>query len=410
MHSSFEHLPFERFHRETLPQLIERHGSLVRDDLRAAAPLALRVDSGTAFTYSQHDGAVSVVEGADGAATIVELDEATFSDFANELLTASGTVQTRRARVVAGSLADWQRWEPALRALYEGRPIYDAAAVANLVDRDGRPLDLTRAFTLDDDDELLREFLSTAGYLHIKAAFGIDEIERLAAEVEICRERTTPGDGDSWWSVDASGREVVTRINYLDRFSELLLETSYDPRLLRMARLVTPDMRVCDDRLDGPMVFIKNPRVVQGNGDLGWHVDDGIGGHPVMCPLIQTGIQLDPANASNGQLKLLAGSHRCASHWLTWGEEGDFPVVALDTEPGDLTVHFGDTMHTTPPPTGEDAGRRALYYKFAEPKTFDLVPKGCHYNDVLFAADDSGRVAARAKSWAEHETTGTRYR
>jgi ectoine hydroxylase-related dioxygenase (phytanoyl-CoA dioxygenase family) len=138
---------------------------------------------------------------------------------------------------------------------------------------------------------------------------------------------------------------------------------------------------------------------VKGNGDLRWHTDDGSGGHPVMCPLIQVGIQLDHANADNGQLLVLAGSHRHAKHDLVWGEEGDLPVVAIDTEPGDLTVHYGDTMHTTPAPRSPAAGRRALYYKFAEPKTFEWVPAGCHYNDVLFRADDTGRIPARATSW-----------
>jgi hypothetical protein len=147
------------------------------------------------------------------------------------------------------------------------------------------------------------------------------------------------------------------------------------------------------------MVFVKNANVVQGNGDLGWHVDDGIGGHPVMCPLIQAGIQLDHANVENGQLLVLAGSHRYAKHWINWGQECDLPAVAFDTRPGDLTIHYGDTMHTTPPPTAEDAGRRALYYKFAEPKTFDWVPAGCHYNDALFRADTQGRVGARATTW-----------
>ena len=71
----------------------------------------------------------------------------------------------------------------------------------------------------------------------------------------------------------------------------------------------------------------------------------------------------------------------------------------LDTEPGDLTLHYGDTMHTTPPPLSNDAGRRVLYYKFAEPKTFDWIPAGCHYNDVLFRPDPNGRVATRATSW-----------
>ena len=40
-----------------------------------------------------------------------------------------------------------------------------------------------------------------------------------------------------------------------------------------------------------------------------------------------------------------------------------------------------------------------LYYKFAEPKTFDWIPAGCHYNDVLFRPDPNGRIAARATSW-----------
>src|SRR5262249_58274060 len=120
-----------------------------------------------------------------------------------------------------------------------------------------------------------------------------------------------------WWSGKAAGDEVVTRINSLGRHSSVLQELSHDPRLARFARLAGADLRVCDDRLDGPMVFVKNANVVQGNGDLGWHVDDGIGGHPVMCPLIQVGIQLDHANAPHGQVLLLARSPRHATHLLT---------------------------------------------------------------------------------------------
>jgi hypothetical protein len=231
--------------------------------------------------------------------------------------------------------------------------------------------------------------------------FTRDEIAQLGAEVEHVRAETTPGDPFSWWSVNRGGDEVVTRINYLGRHSSALQEFSHDERLAHYARLANPDVRVCDDRLDGPMVFIKSSDVVKGNADLSWHVDDGIGGHPVMCPLIQAGIQLDHANPDNGQLLVLAGSHRYTKHWIEWGEEGDLPAVAFETEPGDLTVHYGDTMHTTPPPTGPDAGRRALYYKFAEAKTFEWIPAGCHYNDALFRADAEGRVGTRATTWQE---------
>jgi hypothetical protein len=392
----FEPYSFVQFHRVRLPGLNERHGHLVAADLRGVAPLAFRIGDGTAFTWTPSAEGVRVVEGDGDADTIVALSERTFSEFLHELLTASGAGLTGRAKLLRGTLAGWKRWEPAIQSLCSGQSIYGPDVRRTLVDREGKTLDLTRRFAVGDDVDDMRHFLATAGYLHLRSVFTPAEVERWGAEVEHVRSKTTPGDPYSWWSVNGAGREVVTRINYLGRHSKVLQTLSHDLRLARFARLAGPDLRVCDDRLDGPMVFIKNADVVRGNGDLGWHVDDGIGGHPVMCPLLQAGIQLDHANAGNGQLKVLAGSHRCRKHWIAWGEEGDLPDVALDTESGDLTLHFGDTMHTTPPPTAPDAGRRALYYKFAEPKTFDWVPAHCHYNDALFRPAADGRVATRA--------------
>ncbi len=394
---SFPRHRFDEFHRRELSDLVARHGALIAADLRDAPPLAFRIESGVAFTWRASDAGVDVVEGADAASTIVELSEDTFSEFVNELLTASGATRTGRARVTRGSLAGWQRWEPAIQSLCSGRAIYGPAAWDDLVDGDGAPLDLLRSFTVDDDERVMRAFLQTTGYLHVKSVFSPNEIGRFSDAVEHGRSLTTSGDPYSWWSIDADGQEVVTRINYLGRHSAMIDELNFDHRLARFAGLAGAGLRVCNDRLDGPMVFLKHSNVVKGNGDLGWHVDDGIGGHPVMCPLIQAGIQLDHASPENGQLLLLAGSHRYTKHWYEWGGEEGLPVVALETEPGDLTIHFGDAMHTTPPPTADGAGRRALYFKFAEQKTFDWIPSGCHYNDALFRADPSGAVASRAE-------------
>jgi hypothetical protein len=395
---SFETRSFTRFHREELPELIARRAALVARDLRGVPALAFRSEEGATFSWIATGDGVRIAEGDADAATLVELSEPVFSEFLHELLTASGAVMSGRARVVRGSLPGWQRWEPAIQALCHGRPIYGPEVRERLVDGAGRPLDLQRSFAADDPEDEMRAFFDATGYLHVRAVFTPEEVAHYGAEVERCRAHTTPGDGDSWWSVNASGREVITRINYLDRFSRPLLELARDARLARFAALAGPDLRVCDDRLDGPMVFIKNANLVKGNGDLLWHVDDGLGGHPVMCPLVQAGIQLDPANAANGQLKLLAGSHRYAKHWIAWGAEGDLPVVALETRPGDLTLHYGDTMHSTPAPTSTDAGRRALYYKFARSKTFAWIPPRCHYNDVLFRRQPDGYMAARASA------------
>ncbi len=394
---SFEPYGFVRFHREQLPALVERRGHLVAADLRGAPPLAFRCD-GTTFTWVASQRGVEVREGDADAATLVELSEATFSEFLHELLTARGAENTGRARLARGELAGWQRWEPAIQSLCSGREIYGPAVSETLVDRAGAPLDLTRGFSIDDDIDDMRRFFERAGYLHLKAVFARDEVERYGAEIEFARKRVTPDDPTSWWSVTADGSDVVTRINYLARHSSLLEDLAHDPRLRQCAHIAGPGLRVCVDRLDGPMVFIKNSNVVKGNGDLVWHIDPALGGGPVICPFIQVGIQLDHANPANGQLLVLAGSHRYTKHNLSWGDEAGLPVVAIETEPGDITIHDAYALHTTPPPTGDNAGRRVLYYKFAEQKTFDWIPAGCHYNDGLFDTGSHYQAVTNAYS------------
>jgi hypothetical protein len=390
---------FTAFHRGALQDAIARNGHLVAQDLRDAPTLAFRAEDGATFSWVGGPDGLRIVDGDAEAATLVEITEQGFSDYINELITATGATWTGRARVVRGTLKGWKRWEPAIRSLSDGRQIYGPWVGDQLVDRAGRPLELGRSFAADEPLEAMGEFFATMGYLHVRGVFSPEEIDRFGAEIERCCARSTPGDPHSWWSTNTAGEELVTRINHCERFSPVLLDLAHDPRLARFARLAGRNLRVCDDRLDGPMAFIKHANIVKGKGDLVWHVDDGIGGYPVMCPLIQAGVQLDPANAANGQVLLLAGSHRYNKHAIEWGEESGLPVVALETRPGDLTLHYGDTMHGTPPPTSDDAGRRVLYYKFAEPKTFAWIPPHCHYNDVLFQVDASGQVAARGETW-----------
>lgn len=390
---------FLRFHRVTLADLVLANGRLVAGHAAALSPIAFATPGGKSFCWQACPAGVRQVSGIDGAAVVVELDEATFSDHINQLISAVGAVQTRRARLLKGELADWREWEPVIRSLTDGKPIYSPAVRATLIDRSGAALALDHSFAPDDPVADMRHYLQTMGYLRIRGLFSPEEIALLRGEVARCMEQSVPGDPRSWWSLNSKGEELVTRINHCERFSTVIGDFAHDLRLAHYAGMAAPFMRVCDDRLDGPMVFIKHPDVVEGKGDLWWHIDDGVGGSPVMNPLIQTGIQLDVANAANGQVLFMAGSHRYHKRPYAWGEEHDLPVVALETEPGDLTVHFGDTMHSTPPPTSPEAGRRVLYYKFAQPKTFAWVPPGCHYNDALYAVDEHGRAATRAVAY-----------
>ena len=117
-----------------------------------------------------------------------------------------------------------------------------------------------------------------------------------------------------------------------------------------------------------------------------------MGGHPVKCPMLNVGIQLDPATEDTGQLEMIPGSHRGTSRLPNADEATRHHVVSVTTEPGDVTVHFGHTLHAAPPPKDRRAsGRRALYLSFVPPLTFEMVGPGQGYNDVLFTRSE-GRV------------------
>jgi ectoine hydroxylase-related dioxygenase (phytanoyl-CoA dioxygenase family) len=310
--------------------------------------------------------------------TVVSLDDTAWDEFRNERRTAFGLLYAGMMHVDKGRFEDVALWEMQLRKLWDGRPIYDASATAAL---DG--IDLHRSFTLADSDDDMKAFLHAAGFIHVRSVFSMDEIESIRAEVERLRGLAKPDDGRSWWAKNADGEQVCCRLIYLAQQSDKLEWVSKDERLARIAALSGEHLVPADDRIDGLNTVIKNPSVVEGLSDLPWHQDCGLGGHPVLCPGLNIGIQLDEANAENGQLHILAGSH---NHSISSAQRLDterLPVVRVDTQPGDVTAHFGHITHAAPPPSSPTAGRRAMYVTFVRQALFDVIPEGRGYNDVL---------------------------
>jgi hypothetical protein len=381
---TFETIDFDEFHLVDLPKRIEAgNGALAAPDLEKAGTLGFRVPDGAAFTYVPSPDTVEIWGGDAAADTLVEMSRESFSDFVNELRTCFGLLYAGQLEVTRGDFGWLERWEPALRALYTGRPIVDPASM-------GLGDDLDRSFTLDSDDAEMRDFLSTHGFLHLRGVFAPDEVEAMSADVDRAKASARPDDGASWWATQADGTEVCCRVIYLGRQSPLIAGLGDDPRLRRIGALGGEGLEPENDCLDGVSVVIKNTEVTAGLSDLPWHRDCGLGGHPVLCPSVAIGIQLDRASAETGQLHFLAGSHLGSSHPLKPGDEATNPVIAIDTEPGDVTVHFGHVLHAAPPPTGSGPGRRAMYVTYTRPETMEFVGEGKGYNDVLFEHD--GRV------------------
>ena len=388
----FPPLDFDDFHQRELPaRLAGGNGALAAADLAGVRPLAFRLRDGRAYTYTAVAGGIAVTSGDENARTVVELEYEDWCDFVWELRSCFALFYAERISMPRGSFGHLARWEPALRAAYDGQHIYDFADPSPVIDRDGQPLDLHRTFAVDDSDDDLRDFLERAGYVHLKGVFAIDEIAELRSEIDDAIGRARPDDGKSWWTT-VDGREVCNRVNYLNDECRSVAALDGDARLQRIGALGGAQLRICSDRLDGNGVVIKVPGAETGLADLPWHRDCGMGGHPVKCPMLNIGIQLDAATADAGQLHMIAGSHRGTSRLPSDAETQRLPAVALTTEPGDVTAHWGHTLHAAPPPGDRSAhGRRALYVSYVPPLTFEMMGPRQGYNDVLFTRDD-GRV------------------
>jgi ectoine hydroxylase-related dioxygenase (phytanoyl-CoA dioxygenase family) len=371
----FPLLDFDAVHTRLLPsRAASPLGQAAAAGVRDVPPIAFRLADGRAYRFRSAGDTIAVEATAD-APTVVSLDLQPWSDFVHELHTAAGLLYGGHLRFERGDAAHLERWEPALRALFSERPILDL----DRLDLDG--VDLRRACTLDTPDDELRQFLRTTGYLLVKGVFGPAELAPIVDAVERLQAAARPDDGRSWWARRADGTAVLCRLIYLGLGVPAIAALNDDLRLRRLAALVADDLRPTLDRCDGHSVVLKNADVVAGLSDLPWHRDCGLGGHPITCPTVNIGVQLDAATAESGRLLFVPGSWRGSCHRTGL----DARAVAIDTEPGDCTVHLSDVLHAAPPPEGRGPGRRALYVTFMPPATFDVIPAGRSYNDVIRA-------------------------
>jgi hypothetical protein len=363
------------YHRDVLPERAAGPlGAVGAKDLQGVQPLALDIE-GDVWTYRPASAGIEIEPGDHDAATLVSLSRASWSDLVTFMRTVPAPMLADELTYRRGGFEHLARWEPALRAIYCGMPIYDPADV-DLTDRLGRPLDLTGAFTTTDDPDDLRRFLAQAGYLHVRSVFTPAEIAELNEAVDELSARARPGDDRSWWASDAAGREILCRLVYANLGSPGIAGIEDDPRLRDLVALSGHDLAPAPDRMEGHDVLLKVPGKVRGLANIPWHVDCGLGGHPVFCPSLAIGIQLTPADERRGRIEAIAGSHGTTCRY------GPQAHIAIDTEPGDVTVHYADLMHASPPPRGE-GGRRVLYVTYYPPAMKHWIGPGQAVNDLV---------------------------
>ena len=396
----FAPIDFEEYHRRTLPELLAGGRAALLDAGAARLPsLALRVGGGT-FTYRTDDRGVAILPGDAAAQTVLEIGVEDWCGLVHELDAPAGLVYRGRVRSLRGSAADLMAWESTLRALYNGRPPYRPERL-DLRDRHGAPLDPGRAFALADDRTDMAHFLRTAGYLFVRGAFAADEAALMLEEALALRAEARPGDRLSWWGRNAAGEEVLTRVtraNVKHRLGSL----PADPRLLSLVALADRPLAHTKGEGEGVTVIYKQPGMSDGGlSDLPWHRDCGMGGHAIMCPTLLLSIYLREATPESGELAMLPGSHQASFNAHDRSIDPWHHAARFAARPGDVSVHYGDTVHAAPPPTDPSRGA----YRVSAVLCFAPAGAANHrgdasYNDALHQRDDGqiehlDRVAKR---------------
>ncbi len=372
-HVDIRPLDPDTFLDEWAPERVDANGP---DAARAATrlgltPLTLVVD-GVALSFRPDQGSLSVTRGAAEGVTLA-MDRATFSDLVQDALSTFGATMTGRAHVERGTTDDALAWEPVLRCLLDGRPVH-AAGEIEFVATDGSPLDLHRSYTIDDDPAAIAHFLAEAGYLHLRGVFTEAEMAEVAADLDAAMAVAERDDGASWWAATTDGEWYPSRILGFNLKSTALRSLLRSERFSRIGSFTgDPFVQRDPDHGDSAEGLHKKVGVVSGISDVSWHKDCSMGGHSLGCCGLTTGISVTGAGPTNGELGVVAGSHRANIALL--GIDGlDLPRVPLPTQTGDVTVHCSCTLHMSRPPVS--AERRVVYTGFGlEPQPGDQPPE-----------------------------------
>ena len=377
---------FDEFHRVELPKRL-RNGKNdeVARDVEGVRPLAIRVAGRDSYSFISRSGRVKIEPGvAEDAATILEIiDHESWLDYLYEFRTRAGLLYSKAVRFERGNFETWDDWDPAIRCMYSGREIYDPDSL-DFRDRRGDPLDLQRRFEVDDDPDEMSHFLRATGFLVVRNAFDATLTAELAGEVDRIGSEAVEGELTSWWAENPDGRRFPYRLTYLSDKSKTIADLYADPRVVELIALAREAVVPVPDRMEGILAVVKDAELeagATGFANLPFHTDCGFGACGLTCPCVLVGIQLDAMSKQSSQLLMIPGTHGKSVH-LRRKDMKRYPIVALETSPGDATVHYGCGLHAGPAPTGK-TGRRTLYLQHYNQRAFDLIGAYQGYNQIM---------------------------
>lgn len=342
------------------------------------------------FSYDGEQLQVNPSGSAPKNATVIELSAEDWLGLTNDMESTPALIYGDRIRCLQGDAMALMAWEPALRALYCGIPVYDPHQ-PDLRGADGQPVVPDSCFTADDDPAAMRNALNTLGYLVVHDVFSAAELVRFREHALRLHSQAQEGDKSSWWGKNRHAESVLCRVLTAGNVAELH-DLYDDPRIQHLQSLMPEGLKAANpDEQDGLTIIFKNPAMVEGLSDLPWHRDCGMGGHAVMCPTVIISIYLYDATDDAGALRFLPGSHKASFGFADASDPKAPRGVRADAKAGSVTLHYGDVMHAAPEPHSDTGPFRQSILLAYQPH-YQHHRGQRHYNDVLLDKSEDGQI------------------
>lgn len=224
-----------------------------------------------------------------------------------------------------------------------------------------------------------KAFLELHGFLVFAGVASRDEVARVLGEIDDIEARWIAEKREKVYGIplfvgEHEGKPFIQRFAFTSMFSDYIRAFVRDDRFLPVRGLVGEDTRVGDAEKDG-VVFNRNLNVPgSAYQRLGWHTDGlrDLFYLRLPGPMLNVGLHFDRVKKEDGGLRLVPGSHTQGFWSMCFGKpyfvshRPDPKEIAVETEPGDLTVHDGRLWHRVEasPHAGARSLRRTMYVPY----------------------------------------------
>lgn len=268
---------------------------------------------------------------------------------------------------------------------HDEQPAFDEAELNALPPADAltvaRSLPHGTRFTLGEQlTPVQRAFLDLHGYVVFARVARPDEVQRILEEADrvqgelIAAGRTKVNGLPIWVGAGLTGEPFIQRLPFTSLFSDYVKQFVRDARFEPVRQLIGDDARVGDDELDGVVLnrYIRTPGSLRPG--LGWHTDGlrEIFYLRMPGPMLNVGLHFDRIRPEDGGLRIIPGTHKQGFFKMALykpyfvSHKPDKREIAVETWPGDLTVHDGRTWHRVQasPHEGAQSLRRSMYVPY----------------------------------------------